>query len=51
VEDADGDQLAWAEGGLAVVGDVFHVVVYAAEQIGDKTFVGHGLVLFSEKRF
>jgi hypothetical protein len=51
VEHAEGDQLAWAEGGLAVVGDVFHVVVYAAEQIGDKTFVGHGLVLLREKRF
>jgi len=42
-EQADGHNLAGPKHRLAVVGDVFHAVVYPAEQISDKVFGGHGV--------
>ena len=50
-EYADGDDLAGPKRRLAVVGDVFHAVVYPAEQISDKVFGGHGVVSPLDKRF
>jgi len=45
------DGLAGPKRRMAVVGDIFHAVIYPAKQISGKVLGGHGVVSPLDKRF
>jgi len=47
-QQADRDQLAWVQLGLAMLGDLFHVVVDKAKDLDDNIFGGHNDSSFRE---